>query len=331
MSNVVHLTDLRQRPRAFTAFERRRHSSAHWFVEMFAEAFGVFLYVFAGVGSQAIYVIGNILKLENAGSILQIGFAYAFGILFALGLCSSSSGGHFNPAITITNMLFHGFPPLKGVRYIAAQIFGGYIACLLIYVQYKGFIIDAGLMLMAEGPGVYEATWWTPNGPGGVFALSLAPNSDLGRAFLNEFLCDFVIGMVIFACLDPTNMLIPPAFGSVLIALVYAVCIWSYSANGLAANAARDVGGRLAALTIWGKAAGGGSYAAIAALTNIPATLLAYVTYEFMLADSDRVVTSAHLEMINAHKNHRHLREERVHTPESDPMEKGRVGEHEHV
>ncbi|KAJ7204180.1 putative aquaporin 2 [Mycena pura] len=335
MSNLVHLSDLRQRPRAFAAFERHRHSSAHWFVELFAEAFGVFLYVFAGVGSQAIYVLGNILKLENAGSVLQIGLAYAFGILFALGLCGATSGGHFNPAITITNMLFHGFPPLKGARYIAAQLFGGYVACLIIYVQYKGFIIDAQLVLMGEGPGVYEAQRWTPNGPGGIFALSLAPGADLGRAFVNEFVCDFVIGMVIFACLDPTNTLIPPVVGPVIIALAYAVAIWSYSANGLSANAARDLGGRLAALTIWGKGASGGAYAAIAALTNIPATLLAYVTYEFMLADSDRVVTSAHLEMINAHKNHRHLRDdsERTHgTPESDSLEgKGRVHEHEHV
>ena len=42
------------------------------------------------------------------------------------------------------------------------------------------------------------------------------------------------------------------------------------------------------ALTIWGMPAGGGSYAAIAALTNIPATLLAVAFYEFVLADSSR-------------------------------------------
>ena len=42
------------------------------------------------------------------------------------------------------------------------------------------------------------------------------------------------------------------------------------------------------ALTIWGIDAGGGRYAAIAALTNIPATLLAGVFYEFVLNDSMR-------------------------------------------
>lgn len=64
-------------------------------------------------------------------------------------------------------------------------------------------------------------------------------------------------------------------------------------ANGLfvllvAANTARDVGGRLAAIAVWGTRANGGRYAAIAALTNIPATVSAYAFYEFFLKDSSR-------------------------------------------
>lgn len=64
--------------------------------------------------------------------------------------------------------------------------------------------------------------------------------------------------------------------------------IWGYAPAALAANSARDVGGRLAALTIWGKVASGGSYAAIAALTNIPATTLAIFFYQLLLGDSGR-------------------------------------------
>jgi hypothetical protein len=48
-----------------------------------------------------------------------------------------------------------------------------------------------------------------------------------------------------------------------------------YCGITVAANSARDIGARLMALTIWGKQAAGGSYAAIAALTNILATILA--------------------------------------------------------
>lgn len=56
----------------------------------------------------------------------------------------------------------------------------------------------------------------------------------------------------------------------------------------VAANSARDVGARLFALSIWGTQASGGTYAAIAALTNIPATILAALTYEFLHWDSSR-------------------------------------------
>jgi hypothetical protein len=56
----------------------------------------------------------------------------------------------------------------------------------------------------------------------------------------------------------------------------------------VAANTARDVGGRLAAISIWGTRANGGSYAAIAALTNIVATVAAYAFYEFIFKDSSR-------------------------------------------
>ena len=61
----------------------------------------------------------------------------------------------------------------------------------------------------------------------------------------------------------------------------------SYSPT-VATNAARDVGARLMVLTIWGLPAGGGSYAAIAALANIPATLLGVCVQEYLLSDSSR-------------------------------------------
>lgn len=54
-------------------------------------------------------------------------------------------------------------------------------------MQYKSLIVEAELALLAAGPGVSEAIFYTPNGPGGIFALSLPTGSNLGRAFVNEF------------------------------------------------------------------------------------------------------------------------------------------------
>ena len=61
-------------------------------------------------------------------------------------------------------------------------------------------------------------------------------------------------------------------------------------------NTARDLGSRFMVMSIWGRAASGGSYAAIAALTNIPATLCAVIFYELFLADSSRGALLAFLE-----------------------------------
>lgn len=82
---------------------------------------------------------------------------------------------------------------------------------------------------------------FTPQGPAGIFALYLLPGSNLGQVFLNEFVCvrttssrlckndlihlpslvsqDFLIAIVIWACLDPTNFLVSPTMAPWVIAL----------------------------------------------------------------------------------------------------------------
>lgn len=94
--------------------------------------------------------------------------------------------------------------------------------------------------------------------------------------------------MVIWACVDPTNFYVSTSTFSTIIALAYAVIIWGYAPVGIAANTARDVGGRMMAVAIWGTKANGGAYAAIAALTNILATIVALVVYEAVFTDSSR-------------------------------------------
>jgi len=303
-NGVVYMSDIQKRPAFFMGWERLRHGKLHWFAECFAEAMGVFFYVYAGVGSQAVWVIGNLTKTAGLSSLFQIGFAYACGILLAVTICSATSGGHFNPCITIVHMLFNGLPPLKGARYIVAQIFGGYIACLLVYTQYRNTLVG---IQEATPPAVLAEILFTPNGPAGIFGMYLMPGAKIGQVFVNEFVCDFFLAMVIFGAVDPTNVFIPPVAAPFIIAMAYAVAIWGFSAVGLSANAARDLGGRFAAMTIWGKDAVGPSkaYPAIAALVNIPATILAFMVYQFMLTDSDRVVPQANRAFHDIHALHR--------------------------
>ncbi|OBZ67054.1 Glycerol uptake facilitator protein [Grifola frondosa] len=290
--DFVHLADIQSRPSLYTLWERRRHRQAHWLVECLAEFMGVFFYVYAGVGATVPFLLGSVAGAPALGSIFTIGVAYALGIALALIVCSSTSGGHFNPAVTIAFTLFKKFPP----------VLGAYIACLLIYVQNKNVIGEIELVLEAKG--TLDAVLFTPSGPAGIFALYVAPGTKLRYVFLNEFVCDFLIGIVIWSCLDPTNFSVSPVAAPWVIGFTYAIIVWGYSPAGVATNAARDVGSRLMALTIWGLKAGGGPYAAIAALTNIPATLAAAVFYELVFTDSSRVITPSHVDFIAGHHAH---------------------------
>ncbi|KAF8071978.1 putative aquaporin 2 [Lyophyllum atratum] len=314
---IVYRSDFEPRSKIFKAWEKQRNKrEVHWFMECFAEALGVFFYVYAGVGSQTAWVTGNILvgaKLAPVGlsSIFQVGFAYMGGILLALGVCGGTSGGHFNPCVSIAFTVFKGFPPLKALRYIIAQILGAYIACLLIYTQYKVTFEECTAILNAAKE--FDALNFTPNGLAGIFGFYLLPGQRLGLTFLNEFVSDTFIGLAIWASLDSSNALIPPVMGPILVSMAYGTAIWGFSMPGLVANSARDLGGRLMAMTIWGSQAAGGPYSAIAALTNIPATLFAAFIYEFFLTDSDRVVSRAAHEFGIAHASHRRHAKERLH------------------
>jgi len=298
----VHLADVAPRPVFLTKWEKVRHRKAHWLVEMIAEATGVFIYVYAGVGPNLIWIIGTLGKIEGVGSLFTVGAGYAGGIIFALVVCASTSGGHLSPGVTLAFVLFKGFPPLKAVRYIAAQIIGGYIACLLAYVQYRDLIKTVETGLLAAGPIVYETVMFSPQGPAGAFALYTTGH--LPRVFLNEFVSDFFLGLVIWAALDPTNFFAPPVLGPFIIAGAYAAVIWGYAPVGLAANSARDIAGRMAAVTIWGSKASGGTYAALAGLTNIPAMICSALFYEFFFTDSSRVIPPAQRSFMEGHQAH---------------------------
>lgn len=71
------------------------------------------------------------------------------------------------------------------LRYIIAQILGSFLACLLVYVQYKVMIDQATAVLVQAG--TLGTQQYTPSGPPGGFALYLGGQT-LGRAFLNEFI-----------------------------------------------------------------------------------------------------------------------------------------------
>lgn len=59
---------------------------------------------FCGVASVAGFVLNGANKeipVTAFSNFFQIGFAFALGIMFAIIIAGPTSGGHFNPAVTI--------------------------------------------------------------------------------------------------------------------------------------------------------------------------------------------------------------------------------------
>jgi len=75
-----------------------------------AEMFGTFLLVLFGLSAGANVMLGNeigggIAKSMMTGG-LSIRFGWAMGIYFGIISCAKISGGHINPAVTITMAVF---------------------------------------------------------------------------------------------------------------------------------------------------------------------------------------------------------------------------------
>lgn len=269
------------------------HARPRWLRECMAEATGVFFYVFPGIASVAAFTLNGTspLGVTAFGSLFQIGCAFALGIAFAIITCAPVSGGHFNPAITIALAIWQGFPIKKVPYYIFSQIFGAFIAGLLVVGMYwtqiqemKSVLLEKGMPLVANGA------------PASI--LCSFPNPDqtnMGYVFLTEFFVDSFIAIVIWACIDPANPFVAPAGAPFVIGLAYAAMVWGFAGITISTNLARDLGTRIVAAIFFGKEAFTYmNYTPIAVLVNIPATIFATAYYELLMRDSLMNITKGH-------------------------------------
>jgi aquaporin Z len=89
------------------------------FRELWAEAIGAFVLIFAGTG--AIIVNQETAALGHVGIALTFGLV-VMALIYALG---DVSGAHFNPAVTLAFALGGRFPWAKVPGFLIAQLLGG--------------------------------------------------------------------------------------------------------------------------------------------------------------------------------------------------------------
>ncbi|XP_019938539.1 aquaporin-8a.1 [Paralichthys olivaceus] len=137
-----------------------------------AELFGTSLFVFVGCAS----VIGNV----GAGGVLQPALAHGLTLGTLIMVLGQISGGHFNPAVSLSVFLCGGMELLLMVPYITAQTVGGMIGAALAKVMYPTNLYDSAL--------------------GGALQPS---TSDLGKATMAEMMLTLILTTVV--CLGAVN------------------------------------------------------------------------------------------------------------------------------
>jgi MIP family channel proteins len=95
--------------------------------DLFAEAIGTFILVFAGTGAVVVNQISQ-------GAITHVGISIVFGAIVAALIYTLGhiSGAHFNPAVTISFWQGGFFPGKRVLVYILAQCTGAIAASILL-------------------------------------------------------------------------------------------------------------------------------------------------------------------------------------------------------
>lgn len=228
------------------------------FHEMIAEMIGTFILVLFGVGAVAVSVWTGGLSLW------PVALMFALGVTFGVYASGKISGGHINPAVTLTMAVFTGFPWAKVAPYIIAQFIGAMLAAAAIYGFYSGIIaqFEAGAGLVRGQPGSQlSAMGFGTYAPNPAF-IGTTPEAFEQVSHTQWFLSEaFVTGILVFGVLfltDQHNTSAPSAnLAPFFIGLLVAALV-AYEApiSMTAMNPARDLGPRIMSYFFgWGEMA----------------------------------------------------------------------------
>lgn len=202
------------------------------------EIFTKCLFEFIGTAILILFgdgvVASNVLKKskgENGGWIV-VTLAWGLAVMLGVFIAGPYSGAHLNPAVTIGLAAAKSFSWSLVVPYIVAQMLGGFVGAVLVYVFYKDHY-DA-----TEDQAAKLATFCT------------APAiRNYGRNLISEIIGTFILVFVILALATQGNTpeLGMGSLGAFPVAmLIMAIGMSLGGTTGYAINPARDLAPRFA-------------------------------------------------------------------------------------
>jgi glycerol uptake facilitator protein len=193
-----------------------------------AEFLGTFVLMMFGTGVVAMTVLfGKGLPGEVVnGGYTNITIAWGIAVTMGIYVSSKWSGGHLNPAVTVSLAVFRGFSWKLVVPYILAQVAGAFCAAALVFWNYRP-------AFQAFDPGLTKTA--------GVFTTFPAFPDQLSAGLLDQVIGTALLMFVILAIGEHVTELGPILVGLLVIAIGMAFG----GMHGYAINPARDFGPRL--------------------------------------------------------------------------------------
>lgn len=225
-----------------------------------AEFLGTMILILLGDGVVANCVL-NKSKGQNGGWMV-ITTGWAFGVGLPAFIFGGISGAHFNPALTIALAAIGKFPAAEVPGYIIAQMLGGIVGGVLVWLAYLPH---------------WEQTD-DKAGKLGIFCTGPAIRN-LPANFLTEVIATF---MLVFIILGIGTVKAADGISvGVVTALIWGLGLSLGGPTGYAMNPARDLGPRIAhaILPIAGKGDSDWSYSWIPILGPVVGALLAGLVF----------------------------------------------------
>lgn len=119
-----------------------------------AEALGVFLFFFVGIGAG--YVATQTI---GAGSLVTVALAHGLALAVVVSALGAISGGHFNPAVTFGLWAAGRIDAVVAVTYVVFQLVGAVVAALAVSLFVPGVsMAQGGLPALGSGTDGFQGT-----------------------------------------------------------------------------------------------------------------------------------------------------------------------------